>query len=126
MVRNATPKKALNKEQQYHSITRITGSRNITGFACALGQYLRSYITPDIKFSYKWVRLPDGTVHFALVGSRAVQDVFEHYLACNQGNYFDRTSFVDYGRNDKAFNRVFDGYFEQRQQPYGFASGGSR
>lgn len=126
MQKPATPEQVLkNEPQQYYSITRITGSRNITGFACALGQYLRSYIAPDIKFSYKWIRLPDGTVYFALVGSRAVQDVFERYLTINQGDYYDSASFVSYGRNDRAFNRVFNGHFEQRQLPYGFASGGS-
>lgn len=127
MQKPATPEQVLkNEPQQYYSITRITVSRNITGFACALGQYLRSYIAPDIKFSYKWVRLPDGTVYFALVGSRAVQDIFERYLTINQGDYYDSASFVSYGRNDRAFNRVLNGQFEQRQLPYGFASGGSQ
>ncbi|MGZ0718610.1 hypothetical protein [Pseudomonas palleroniana] len=126
MGKPATPKQTLNKEQQYHSITRITGSRNISGLACALGQYLRSYIAPDIKFSYKWVRLPDGTIYFAIIGSRAIQDVFERYLAINQGDYYDSASYVSYGRNDRAFDRVFNGHFEQRQQPYGFAIGGSQ
>jgi len=127
MQKPATPEQVLkNEPQQYYSITRIAGSRNITGLACALGQYLRSYIAPDIKFSYKWVRLPDGTVYFSLVGSRAVQDVFERYLTTNQGDYYDSASYVSYGRNDRAFNRVFNGHFEQRQLPYGFASGGSQ
>lgn len=125
MERHEAPETTLNKEQQYHGIARITGSRNITGFACALGQYLRSYIAPNIKFSYKWAKLPDGTLYFAIVGSRAVQHVFERYLISNQGDYFDSTVYISYGRNDKSFNRVFDGYFIQRQLPNGFASGGS-
>lgn len=125
MGKLATPKQVLKNEQQYYSITCIAGSRNIAGFTCALGQYLRSYIAQDIYFSYKWVKIPDGTVHFAIVGSRAVQDVFEQYLTINQGDYFDQTSFVSFGRNDRAFNRVFNGHFEQRQLPYGYASGGS-
>ncbi|MDY7065667.1 hypothetical protein PsexTeo8_21120 [Pseudomonas extremaustralis] len=125
MEKFETQQQVLKNEQQYYGIARITGSRNITGFVCALGQYLRGYIAPNIKFSYKWVRLSDGTLYFAIVGSRAVQDVFERYLTINQGDYFDRTSFVSYGRNDKAFNRVFDEYFIQRQLPNGFASGGS-
>jgi hypothetical protein len=126
MTGHETPETTLNKEQQYHGIATLTGSRNITGFACALGQYLRSYIAQDIKFTYKWVKLPDGSVHFAIVGSRAVQDVFEHYLTHNQGDYFDSFTFTRYGRNDKAFTRVFNGHFEQRQLPNGFAGGGSR
>lgn len=126
MTGHETPETTLNKEQQYHGIATLAGSRNITGFACALGQYLRSYIAQDIGFSYKWVKLPDGTIHFAILGSRAVQDVFEHYLTHNQGDYFNSFAFTRYGRNDKAFNRVFNGHFEQRQLPNGFASGGSQ
>lgn len=125
MEKIETQQQVLKNEQQYYGIAHITGSRNITGFACALGQYLRSYIAQNIKFSYKWARLPDGTLYFAIVGSRAVQDVFERYLTTNQGDYFDSTVYIGYGRNDKAFNRVFDGYFVQRQLPNGFASGGS-
>lgn len=126
-MRDTVPQKqVLRNEQQYYSISRITGSRNITSFACALGQYLRSYIAPNIKFSYKWAKLPDGTLYFAIVGSRAVQDVFKHYLTHNQGGYFDSTAYIGYGRNEKAFSRVFDGYFVQRQLPNGFASGGGQ
>jgi hypothetical protein len=126
MTGHETPETTLNKEQQYHGIATLTDSRNIRGFACALGQYLRGYIAQDVKFTYKWVKLPDGTIHFAIVGSRAVQDVFEHYLIHNQGDYFSSSTFTRYGRNDKAFNRVFNGHFEQRQLPNGFASGGSQ
>ena len=99
---------------------------NIRGFVCALGQHLRSYISIDIEFSYRWVRLPDGTVYFALSGSRAVQDAFKAYLINNKGSTVESSEYVSYGRNNSAFHRAFNEYFEQRQQPYGFANGGSQ
>ena len=122
-----TPKQALNKEpQQYHSITTMTSSVNIRGFVCALGQHLRAYISPDIVFSYRWARLPDGTVYFALSGSRAVQDALMAYLVNNRGRTLEGSVYVGYGRNNTAFHRAFNEYFEQRKSPHGFGCGGSR
>lgn len=127
MKDTVTPEQALNKEpQQYHSITTMTSSVNIRGFVCALGQHLRAYISPGIVFSYKWVRLPDGTVYFALSGSRAVQDAFKAYLVNNRGRTLEGSEYVGYGRNNTAFHRAFSEYLRQRKSPHGFGCGGSQ
>lgn len=127
MEKFETPKQALNKEpQQYHSITTMTSSIDIRGFVCAMSQHLKAYISPSIVFSYKWVRLPDGTVYFALSGSRAVQDAFKAYLVNNRGRTLASAEYISFGRNNTAFHRVFNEYFEQRKTPHGFGCGGSQ
>ncbi|WP_421534752.1 hypothetical protein [Pseudomonas marginalis] len=127
MEKFETPKQALNKEsQQYHSITTMIPSVNIRGFVCAMSQHLKAYISPGIVFSYKWARLPDGTVYFALSGSRAVQDAFRAYLSNNKGSTLASSEYVSYGRNNTAFHRAFSEYFEQRKSPHGFGCGGSQ
>jgi hypothetical protein len=99
---------------------------NIRGFVCALGQHLRSYISIDIEFSYQWVKLPDGTVYFALSGSRAVQDAFKSYLINNKGSTLGSVEYVTYGRNSSAFHLAFNEYYEQRKHLHGFGCGGSQ
>ncbi|MDY7554725.1 hypothetical protein EKA85_09015 [Pseudomonas veronii] len=126
MERLVTPKQVLKNEQQYHSITTMAPSTNVRGFVCAMSQHLRAYISPGIAFSYKWARLPDGTVYFALSGGRAVQDAFKAYLINNKGSTLASAEYVSFGRNNTAFHRTFNEYFEQRQLPNGFASGGSQ
>lgn len=122
-----TPEQALNKEpQQHHSITTMTSSVNIRGFVCAMAQHLRAYIAPDIRFNYQWVRLPDGVVQFALSGSRAVQDAFKSYLVNNRGRTLASAEYISFGRNNTAFHRAFNEYFEQRKTPHGFGCGGSQ
>lgn len=126
-MRDTVPQKqVLRNEQQYHSITTMTSSVNIRGFVCAMSQHLKAYIAPGIVFSYKWVRPSDGTVYFALSGSRAVQDAFKAYLVNNKGRTLVSAEYVSYGRNNTAFHRVFNEYFEQRKSPHGFGCGGSR
>lgn len=122
-----TPEQALNKEpQQYHSITTMAPSTNIRGFVCAATQHLKAYISPDVRFNYQWVRLPDGVVQFGLSGSRAVQDVFSAYLSNNKGSTLASAEYVSYGRNNTAFHRAFSEYFDQRKSPHGFGCGGSQ
>lgn len=77
-------------------------------FTCALGQWLRKCHGFDVEFSYRWVRHADGTLYFALSGSRSVQDVFADYLTNNNGDYFTDATIIRYGRNAGAFNRAFD------------------
>lgn len=113
MEKLVTPKDGLQKsQQQYHSITRMTGYPKIRMFACAVKQYLRKYHGFEVGFSYKWVRLEDGSICFALSGSRSVQDVFTGYLGNNQGDYYDEAIVKHYGRNTAAFNRAFDKLLE--------------
>ncbi|NVZ95111.1 hypothetical protein HX819_27740 [Pseudomonas sp. D6002] len=127
MEKPASPEQVLKKEpQQYRSITKMSPSVNIRGFVCALGQHLRSYISIDIEFNYQWARLPDGTVYFALSGSRAVQDAFKAYLINNKGSTLESSEHVSYGRNNSAFHRAFNEYFEQRKSLHGFGCGGSQ
>lgn len=122
-----TPKQVLNKEPQpYHSITEMTPSTNVRGFVCAMSQHLKAYITPGIVFSYKWARLPDGTVYFALSGSRAVQDAFKAYLVSNRGRTLASAEYISFGRNNTAFHRTFNTYHEQRKSTHGFGRGGSQ
>lgn len=128
MEKTATSPQVLNKEPQqyYRSITKMPAPVNIRGFVCALGQHLRSYISTDVEFSYQWAKLPDGTVYFALSGSRAVQDTFKAYLINNKGGTLASSEYVSYGRNNSAFHRVFNKYVEQRKSPHGFGCGGSQ
>lgn len=113
MEKLVTPKDGLQKSQQlYHSIIRMTGYPKIRMFTCAVKQYLRKYHGFEVGFSYKWVRLEDGSIYFALSGSRSVQDVFTGYLVNNQGDYYDEAIVKHYGRNAAAFNRAFDKLLE--------------
>ena len=118
-------KQVLRNEQQYHSITEMPAPTNVRGFICAMSQYLKAYIAPGIAFSYKWVRLPNGAVYFALSGSRAVQDAFKAYLVSNRGRTLTSAEYISFGRNNTAFHRAFNEYFEQRKSPHGFGCGGS-
>ncbi len=106
MTETATPKQELKKPPQHHSITRMTNPK-IRLFACALGQHLRKCHGFDVDYSYRWVRHADGTLYFALSGSRSVQLVFADYLDSNRSNYYDSYSVTQYGANLVAFNRVF-------------------
>lgn len=113
MTNSVTLKNGLKKSQsQYHSITRMTGYPKIRMFACAVKQYLRKYHGIEVEFSYRWVRHEDGSLYFALSGSRSVQDVFTGYLGNNQGDYYDDAIVKHYGRNTAAFNRAFDKLLE--------------
>lgn len=122
MEKLVTPKDGLQKSrQQYHSITRMTGYPKIRMFTCAMGQWLRKYHGFDVDYSYRWVRHQDGSLYFALSGSRSVQDVFADYLANNNGDYFTDATVTQYGRNTAAFNRAFDKLLELKhgRGPYG-------
>lgn len=108
MEKLVTPKDGLQKtQQQYHSITRMTGYPKIRMFTCAMGQWLRKYHGFNVDFKYQWVRHEDGSLYFALSGSRSVQDVFASYLDNNQGSYYDSVTVTQYGRNTGAFNRAY-------------------
>lgn len=121
-----TKKQVLRNEQQYHSITTMPAPTNVRGFVCAATQHLKAYISPDVRFNYQWVRLPNGVVQFALSGSRSVQDVFKAYLINNRGRTLASAEYVSYGRNNTAFHRAFSEYFDQRKSPHGFGCGGSK
>lgn len=112
MTSRVTEQTGLKKSPQYHSLTKMTGHPKIRMFTCAMGQWLRKYHGFEVEFSYKWVRLEDGTIYFALSGSRSVQDVFTGYLSNNQGDYYDEAIVKHYGRNTAAFNRAFDKLLE--------------
>lgn len=111
MTESATPKE-LKKSPQHHSITKMTGHPKIRMFTCALGQWLRKYHGFDVEFNYRWVRHQDGSLYFALSGSRSVQDVFADYLTNNNGDYFTDATVTRYGRNTAAFNRAFSALLE--------------
>lgn len=102
-----TPKDGLQKSQQYHSITCMTGKPKIRMFACAMKQHLSKYHGFDVDFSYRWVRHEDGSLYFALSGSRSVQAVFADYLVNNNGDYYTDATVTRYGRNTASFNRAF-------------------
>lgn len=121
MTNRVTEQTGLKKSQpQYHSITRMTGHPKIRMFTCAMGQWLRKYHGFDIDFSYQWVRHEDGSLYFALTGSRSVQDVFAAYVDNNQGDYYDTANVVQYGRNTPAFRRAFNKLLESRQLRHGY------
>lgn len=106
MEKLVTPKQELKKSPQHHSITHMT-SPKIRLFACAMGQWLRKCHGFDIDYSYRWVKTQDGSIYFALSGSRSVQTVFADYLENNRGDYYDNATLTRYGNNSVAFNRAF-------------------
>lgn len=112
MTKTATPFQELKKSPQHHSITKMTGHPKIRMFTCALGQWLRKYHGFDVEFNYRWVRHQDGSLYFALSGSRSVQDVFADYLINNNGDYFADATVTRYGRNTAAFKRAFSALLE--------------
>lgn len=108
MTASVTPIQGMDKSlQQYHSITCMAGKPKIRMFACAMKQHLSKYHGFDVAFTYRWVRLEDGSLYFALSGSRPVQDVFADYLTNNNGDYYDSATVIQYGRNTAVFNRAF-------------------
>ncbi|WP_219094937.1 hypothetical protein [Pseudomonas sp. UMAB-40] len=106
MTESATPK-GLKKIPQHHSLTKMTGHSKIRMFTCAMGQWLRKCHGFDVDYSYRWVETQDGSIYFALSGSRSVQTVFADYLVNNNGDYFTDATVTRYGRNTAAFNRAF-------------------
>lgn len=106
MTGTAPPKQELKKSPQHHSITHMT-SPKIRLFACAMGQWLRKCHGFDIDYSYRWVKTQDGSIYFALSGSRSVQTVFADYLNNNRGDYYNSATVTHYGNNSVAFNRAF-------------------
>lgn len=107
MTETATPKQELKKSPQHHTITRMTGHAKIRMFACAMGQWLRKCHGFDVEYSYRWVKTQDGSIYFALSGSRSVQTVFADYLENNRGDYYNSATITQYGNNSVAFNRAF-------------------
>lgn len=107
MRNRVTEQQELKKSPQHHSLTKMTGHPKIRMFTCAMGQWLRKFHGFDVDFSYRWVRHQDGSLYFALSGSRSVQAVFADYLDNNQGNYYTDATVTQYGRNKAAFNRAF-------------------
>lgn len=121
MEKSVTLKHGLQKtQQQYHSITKMTGNPKIRMFTCAMGQHLRKYHGFDVDFSYRWVRHADGSLYFALSGSRSVQDVFAAYLDNNNGDYYDSAHLTQYGRHTVKFNRAFDKLLELKRGNFAY------
>lgn len=123
MTKTASPIQGLNKSPQHHSLTKMTGHPKIRMFTCAMGQWLRKYHGFDVDYSYRWVKTQDGSIYFALSGSRSVQTVFADYLANNQGDYYASATITQYGRNSAAFNRAFASQLELK---YGRGAYGER
>lgn len=115
MTEIATPKSLKNDSQQYHSITLMSGQPKIRDFVNAMKQHLHKYHGRRVSFSYRWCRHEDGSLFFALSGSRSVQDVFAAYLDNNQGSYYTSATVTQYGRCTDKFNRAFDKLFEMKR-----------
>lgn len=111
MVKTDSPKQELKKSPQHHSITHMTNPK-IRLFACAMGQWLRKCPGFDVDYSYRWVKTQDGSIYFALSGSRSVQTIFADYLKNNRGDYYSSATVTHYGNNSVAFNRAFDKLLE--------------
>lgn len=114
MEKRATPKQELKKSPQHRSITHMTNPK-IRLFACAMGQWLSKCHGFDVDYSYRWVKTQDGSIYFALSGSRSVQTVFADYLENNRGNYYNSATVTQYGNNSVAFNRAFDKFLELKR-----------
>jgi len=115
MTKTVSLVQGMNKSsQQYHSITLMSGQPKIRDFVNAMKQHLHKYHGRRVSFSYRWCRHKDGSLFFALSGSRSVQDVFAAYLNNNQGSYYTSATVTQYGRCTDKFNRAFDKLFEMK------------
>ncbi len=114
MTESATPKNLKNDSQQYHSLTLMCGQPKIRDFVNAMKQHLHKYHGHRVSFSYRWCRHEDGSLYFALSGSRSVQDVFAAYLDNNHGDYYSSATVTQYGRNTIKFTRAFDKLFAMK------------
>jgi hypothetical protein len=107
MTKTAPPIQELKKSPQhrYHAIFAVHNAASIStrDFMGQFADYANRWHGHKVKVTYKWIRHENGTLIFAITGTRSVLKAFEAYL--EHVGVADRARVEHYGHRHSEFER---------------------